>query len=78
MRLFVERYCEKSGTFLHPQEGVAESVILGLAQNVDEIGRPLCPVPFLPEQGGGDQAPHVDLRLRRYADLQVLPLTALR
>ena len=30
MRLFVERYCEKSGTFTHPEEGVAEAVILGL------------------------------------------------
>ncbi len=48
MRLFVERYCEKSGTFTHPEEGVAEAVILGLAQNVDEIGRPLCPCRFYP------------------------------
>ncbi len=50
MRLFVERYCEKSGTFTHPEEGIAESVILGLAQNVDEIGRPLCPCRFYPSK----------------------------
>ena len=50
MRLFVERYCEKSGTFTHPEDGVAESVILGLAQNVDEIGRPLCPCRFYPDK----------------------------
>ena len=48
MRVFVDKYCEKSGTFKHPGEGVTEAVVLGLAQNIDEIGRPLCPCRFYP------------------------------
>ena len=36
------------------------------------------PVPLLPRQAGRDSAPHLDLRLRRHADLQVLPLPAVR
>ena len=50
MRVFVEKYCEKSGTTVSPIEGVTEQVILGLAQNVDEIGRPLCPCRFYPDK----------------------------
>ena len=37
MRTFVDKYCNKSGTFKHPGEGVTEAVVLGLAQNIDEI-----------------------------------------
>lgn len=47
---FVQKYCEKSGTYQHPGEGVTEAVVLGLAQNVDEIGRPLCPCRFYPDK----------------------------
>lgn len=50
MRTFVEKYCQKSGTFTHPGEGVTDAVVLGLAQNVDEIGRPLCPCRFYPDK----------------------------
>ncbi len=50
MRNFVDKYCEKSGTFKHPGEGVTEAVVLGLAQNIDEIGRPLCPCRFYPSK----------------------------
>ena len=50
MRVFVEKYCEKSGTTVSPVEGVTEQVILGLAQNIDEIGRPLCPCRFYPDK----------------------------
>lgn len=50
MRVFVDKFCEKSGTFKHPGEGVTESVILGLAQNVDDLGRPLCPCRFYPDK----------------------------
>lgn len=50
MRRFVEKFTEKSGTYAHPGEGVTEAVILGLAQNVDEIGRPLCPCRFYPDK----------------------------
>ena len=50
MRVFVEKYCEKSGTTVSPVEGVTDQVILGLAQNIDEIGRPLCPCRFYPDK----------------------------
>jgi len=50
IRTFVERYCEKSGTATHPVAGVTEAVILGLAKNVDELGRPLCPCRFYPDK----------------------------
>ena len=50
MRVFVEKYCNKTGTTTHPVEGIAEAVILGLAQNVDDLGRPLCPCRFYPDK----------------------------
>ena len=50
MRVFVEKYCEKSGTTVSPVEGVTDQVILGLAQNIDQIGRPLCPCRFYPDK----------------------------
>jgi ferredoxin-thioredoxin reductase catalytic chain len=50
MRTMVDKFCAKSGTFKHPGEGITESVILGLAQNVDELGRPLCPCRFYPDK----------------------------
>lgn len=43
---FVRKFAEKSGTSLHPDAGVTEVVVKGLAANVDEIGRPLCPCNF--------------------------------
>ena len=50
MRVFVEKYCEKSGTTTHPDKAVLDAVVLGLAQNVDDIGRPLCPCRFYPSK----------------------------
>jgi len=50
MRKFVAKYCEKSGTTLHPEPEVGESVILGLARNQDDLGRPLCPCRFYPDK----------------------------
>ena len=50
MRVFVEKYCEKSGTYVHPDKEVTEAVVLGLAQNVDDLGRPLCPCRFYPDK----------------------------
>ena len=50
MRNFVEKYCQKSGTFTHPGDGVTEAVVLGLAENIDTIGRPLCPCRFYPDK----------------------------
>ncbi len=42
----VETFCNKSGTTTHPMKEVTDSVILGLAENIDEVGRPLCPCRF--------------------------------
>lgn len=50
MRRYVEKYWEKSGTAPHPEPEVARSVILGLAANVEEVGRPLCPCNFYPDK----------------------------
>lgn len=46
IRTYVEKYRRKTGTVAHPNHDVTESVVLGLAQNVDETGRPLCPCNF--------------------------------
>ena len=50
MRKFVEKYTQKSGTFTHPDKAVTESVIIGLAANVDEVKCPLCPCRFYPDK----------------------------
>ena len=50
MQNFVDKYCEKSGTFTHPTEGITEQVVLGLARYVEELGRPLCPCRFYPDK----------------------------
>jgi len=50
LRNFVQKYCEKSGTHTHPEPEVTEAVVLGLAQNVDQTGRPLCPCRFYPDK----------------------------
>ena len=50
MRVYVEKYMQKTGTSGHPEPEVTESVILGLANNIDEVGRPLCPCNFYPDK----------------------------
>lgn len=47
---FVEKYCEKSGTSVHPDKEVTESVVLGLAHHKDTLGKPLCPCRFYPNK----------------------------
>ena len=47
---FVDNYCKKSGTATHPDSKVTESVVLGLARNMDDLGRPLCPCRFYPDK----------------------------
>ena len=47
---YAEKYSEKSGTHFHPEKSVTEGVILGLAQNLDTVGRPLCPCNFYPDK----------------------------
>jgi ferredoxin-thioredoxin reductase catalytic chain len=50
MEIYVEKYLEKTGTSAHPTEGVTEAVVKGLAGNIDELGRPLCPCKFFPDK----------------------------
>lgn len=50
VRTLVENYCRKSGTATHPDASVTEAVSLGLAQNLDELGKPLCPCRFYPNK----------------------------
>jgi len=50
MRKYVEKYWEKTGTTGHPDAGVTEVVINGLAANIEEVGRPLCPCNFYPDK----------------------------
>ena len=50
IRKYVAKYREKSGTSGHPMEEVKEGVVLGLAANVEEVGRPLCPCNFYPDK----------------------------
>jgi ferredoxin-thioredoxin reductase catalytic chain len=46
MRNFVEKFAEKSGSYLHPQPEITEFLVIGLAKHIDEVGRPLCPCNF--------------------------------
>ncbi len=50
MRKLVEVFCKKSGTTTHPDKEVTELVVLGLAGNVDDLGKPLCPCRFYPDK----------------------------
>ena len=50
MQIYTEKYWEKTGTSPHPIREVADTVINGLAQNIDELGRPLCPCNFYPDK----------------------------
>jgi ferredoxin-thioredoxin reductase catalytic chain len=50
MQIYVQKYWEKTGTSPHPEKEVTEAVILGLAANIDDVGRPLCPCNFYPDK----------------------------
>lgn len=50
IRKYVEKYWEKSGTSPHPDPEMTETVIKGLAANMEEVGRPLCPCNFYPDK----------------------------
>jgi ferredoxin-thioredoxin reductase catalytic chain len=50
IRNYVEKYWQKSGTVGHPDSAVTETVMKGLAANLEEIGRPLCPCNFYPDK----------------------------
>jgi ferredoxin-thioredoxin reductase catalytic chain len=50
VRKLVEVITKKSGTTTSPVEGVTESVVMGLAKHIDDIGKPLCPCRFYPDK----------------------------
>lgn len=50
MRRYVDKYRQKTGTSAHPDAEVTKAVVLGLAKNIDEVGRPLCPCNFYPDK----------------------------
>lgn len=50
IRNYAEKYWRKSGTSPHPNKEVTDAVVLGLARNLDEVGRPLCPCNFYPDK----------------------------
>jgi ferredoxin-thioredoxin reductase catalytic chain len=50
IKKYVAKYWEKTGTTGHPDPEVTEAVITGLAANMEEVGRPLCPCNFYPDK----------------------------
>ncbi|MBP9673600.1 MAG: hypothetical protein KBD63_00750 [Bacteriovoracaceae bacterium] len=46
----VKIFSEKSGTTQHPNPEVTEGVCMGLAKNIDDLGKPLCPCRFYPNK----------------------------
>jgi ferredoxin-thioredoxin reductase catalytic chain len=50
IELYVRKYCEKTGMTTHPDAEITRAVVRGLAQNLDELGRPLCPCNFYPDK----------------------------
>jgi len=43
VRIFAEKYAEKAGYALNPDEDELETVLQGLAENKEEFGRQYCP-----------------------------------
>lgn len=50
IKAYVAKYRDKTGTSAHPEAEVGEAVELGLAKNMDELGKPLCPCNFYPDK----------------------------
>ncbi len=61
MRVFAQKFADKSGTMFHPEPEVTQAVINGLAVNIAEVGRPLCPCNFYP-----DKQAELDVNGRRW------------
>ena len=56
---YAKGYAEKSGTVFHPNRAVTDAVVKGLAANVDELGKPLCPCNFYQDK-------QAEAKLRRW------------
>ena len=50
VKRLVQAFTAKSGTTVHPEPEVTKSVVDGLAQNLDALGRPLCPCRYYPDK----------------------------
>ena len=50
MEKFVENFAGKSGTFLHPNREITDFLVIGLAKNIDETGKQLCPCMFFEDK----------------------------
>ncbi|ACF13652.1 ferredoxin thioredoxin reductase beta chain [Chloroherpeton thalassium ATCC 35110] len=50
IRKFIEHYCEKAGMQTHEDSSITDSIVVGLAANLEELGRPLCPCRFYPDK----------------------------
>jgi ferredoxin-thioredoxin reductase catalytic chain len=50
IRSFVAKYCAKTGTTTHPDDAITDAVVMGLAHNLDTLGKPLCPCRFYPDK----------------------------
>lgn len=46
IELYVHKYWDKTGTSPHPDSEITKDVMMGLAKNMDDLGRPLCPCNF--------------------------------
>ena len=66
---YAGKFAEKSGTSLHPQREITEGVVLGLASNIDNYGRPLCPCNFYPVKDEEGKWPE-DLYLPREEEVK--------
>ena len=56
MRKYATAFAAKSGTFLHPQPEITEFLVIGLAQHLEQLGRPLCPCNFYPDKAAEAQS----------------------
>jgi ferredoxin-thioredoxin reductase catalytic chain len=56
---YARKYAEKSGTYLHPDVTVTQTVVEGLARHIELVGKPLCPCNFYPD-------PKAEAKLRRW------------
>ncbi|MEM7348788.1 MAG: ferredoxin-thioredoxin reductase catalytic domain-containing protein [Chloroflexota bacterium] len=67
----VDKFTQKSGTCTHPIEEVTDGVKLGLANNIDEVNKPLCPCRFYPDKEEEVQhrtwiCPCADMQIYKY------------
>lgn len=46
----IETFTQRSGSYNHPDPEITESVVLGLANHMDQLNKPLCPCRFYPDK----------------------------